>query len=140
MLTDGSADHLSSVRDLAREAGAVCVGTIIALQLANISSWGSELDCALSQARNCERAAARIKAPSIEAMALCLQASIAAIKTDKEGAALAAARAEDVVPGDPEILGHGPGPAFSRRCSVTSAPARCARTRSPHRMPEQVLS
>ena len=37
-------------------------------------------------------------------MALCLQASIAAIKTDKEGAALAAARAEDVVPGDPEIL------------------------------------
>ncbi len=47
MLSDGSADHLSSVRDLAHEAGAVCVGTVIALQLSNISSLGAELDSAL---------------------------------------------------------------------------------------------
>ena len=71
-------------------------------------------------------------------MALCLQASVAAIKTDKEaprwpqqGRGRSAPR-----PRDPQR--HlGPGPRTRVAAPVTSAPARCARTRSPHRMPSR---
>ncbi len=104
MLTDGSAGSLSAVQDLAQETGALCVGTVITLQLANISSLSADLDTALAQAHDCQRAAAQIKAPRIEAMALCLQSSIAGIRGDREQAEQAARRAEEVVPGDPEIL------------------------------------
>ena len=104
MLADGSADHLDSVRELTREAGSLCVGTVINLQLANIASLGPDLDGALALAVNCQRSAAQITAPRIEAMAICLQASVAAVQTDRERAEHAAQCAEDLLPGDTEIL------------------------------------
>jgi DNA-binding CsgD family transcriptional regulator len=104
MLTEQSADRLREVRELAREAGASCVGTRIDLQLANLWSLGTDLDQALAAARQCQRTASQIRAPRIEAMALCLLASIAAIRGEGEQVEEAAQRAESVLPDDPEIL------------------------------------
>jgi DNA-binding CsgD family transcriptional regulator len=104
MLQDGSARRLREVRQLADDAGATCVGTAIGLQLTSLSSLGGELGRAKDMALKCQRTAAQIKAPRIQAMAICLEASIAAIRVDQQQAELAAQRAEAVVPGDPEIL------------------------------------
>lgn len=104
MLAQGSEDALSEVRTLAEDAGASCVGTVIELQLANLWSLGADLDQALVTARQCERSAAQINAPRMQAMALCLQANIAAVRADRQQAEAAAQRAEALLPGDPEIL------------------------------------
>jgi DNA-binding CsgD family transcriptional regulator len=104
MLTQGSEDALCEVRTLASDAGATCVGTVIELQLANIWSLGADLDQALVTARQCERSAAQINAPRMQAMALCLQANIAAARADRQQAEALAQRAEALLPGDPEIL------------------------------------
>ncbi len=104
MLTSGSISKLAEVRDLAQEAGAICVGSVVDLQLANGWSLGTELDQATAAAQRCERASAQIKAPRIEAMAICLQANIAAIRGDVDGAERMARRAEARLPDDPEIL------------------------------------
>jgi DNA-binding CsgD family transcriptional regulator len=104
MLRDGSASQLREVRQLAADAGATCVGTVIGLQLGNLSSLGTDLDLATDLARSCQRSAAQIKAPRIQAMAACLEANIWAVRADREQMEAAAARAEAVLPGDPEIL------------------------------------
>jgi DNA-binding CsgD family transcriptional regulator len=104
MLTAGSTTRLSEVRDLAHQAGAICVGSVAELQLANLWSLGTDLDKAMAAAQRCERSAAQIKAPRIEAMAICLQANIAAIRGDAATAERTAQRAEHILPGDPEIL------------------------------------
>jgi DNA-binding CsgD family transcriptional regulator/tetratricopeptide (TPR) repeat protein len=106
MLTSGSTSKLAEVRDLAHDAGAICVGSIIDLQLANVWSLGTEpdLEKAMAAAQRCERASAQIKAPRIEAMAICLQANIAATRGDIEQAERLTGRAEARLPDDPEIL------------------------------------
>jgi DNA-binding CsgD family transcriptional regulator len=104
MLRDGSASHLSDVRQLAADAGATCVGTEIALQIANVSSLSSKLDESLDMALTCQKTAAQIKAPRIQAMATCLEANVAAIRADRRATEQAAERAEAILPGDPEIL------------------------------------
>jgi DNA-binding CsgD family transcriptional regulator len=104
MLTSGSTGKLAEVGELAHEAGAICVGSVVDLQLANVWSLGTELDKALAGAQRCERASAQIKAPRIEAMAICLQANIAAIRGDIEEAERTARRGEARMPDDPEIL------------------------------------
>jgi DNA-binding CsgD family transcriptional regulator len=58
----------------------------------------------MTAARHSEGSAAQIKAPRIEAMAICLQANIAAIRGDAAEAERTAQRAERILPGDPEIL------------------------------------
>ncbi len=104
MLRDGSASQLREVRQLAADAGATCVGTVITLQLANLASLGTELDQALDMAVRCQKTAAQIKAPRIQAMATILEANIAAVRGDRRGTERAAQRAESILPGDPEIL------------------------------------
>jgi predicted ATPase/DNA-binding CsgD family transcriptional regulator len=104
MLTDGSTSELSRVRQHAHQAGANCIAAVSELQLANLCSLGADLDEALALARQCERSAAQIKAVRIRAMAVCLQANIAGIRTAGEESDLLAQRAEALLPEDPEIL------------------------------------
>ncbi len=104
MLTAGSTARLAEVRDLAHDAGAICIGSVVDLQLANVWSLGTDLDQALATARRCERASAQIKAPRIEAMSICLQANIFATRGDVAETDRIARRAEALLPGDPEIL------------------------------------
>jgi DNA-binding CsgD family transcriptional regulator len=104
MLQDGSASGLTEVRDLADQAGAICLGPVIELQLANLWSLGTDLDQAMAAARQSQRAAAQIRAPRIEAMAACLQANILAIRAGRLESDAAAEYAEGILPGDPEIL------------------------------------
>lgn len=104
MLTDGSAGPLCEVRELAYDAGTSCIGTVIDLQLANLWSLGSDLDKALDAALRCQRSAAQIKAPRMEAMALCLQANIAGVRADCDQTEAVAQQAESILPGDSELL------------------------------------
>jgi DNA-binding CsgD family transcriptional regulator len=104
MLTSGSTSKLAAVREAAHEAGAVSDASVIDLQLANVWSLGTELDKAMAGAQRCERASAQIKSPRIEAMSICLQANISAIRGDTEEAERVARRAEATLPDDPEIL------------------------------------
>jgi DNA-binding CsgD family transcriptional regulator len=104
MLRAGSASELREVRQLAADAGATCVGTVIALQLGNLASLGTDLEEAMELARSCQKSAAQISAPRIQAMATCVEANIWAVRADRERMEEAAARAEAVLPGDPEIL------------------------------------
>jgi DNA-binding CsgD family transcriptional regulator len=104
MLTSGSASELSAVRDLAHQSGAISIASVVELQLANLWGLGTDLDQARTAARHGERSAAQIKAPRIQAMAIALQANIAAIRGDAQEAERTARRAESVLPGDPEIL------------------------------------
>ena len=104
MLSSGSTSKLAQVRDVAHDAGVVCVGSVVDLQLANVWSLGTDLDRAAVSAQRCERASAQIKAPRIEAMSICLQANIAAIRGNIEEADRIARLAEAKLPDDPEIL------------------------------------
>jgi DNA-binding CsgD family transcriptional regulator len=104
MLASGSISKLAEVRDMAHDAGAICVGSVVDLQLANVWSLGTELDRALTAAQRSERASAQIKAPRIEAMAICLQANIAATRGDVDETERIARRAEATLPDDPELL------------------------------------
>ena len=104
MLDNGSASRLSQVRELAHQAGVLSTATTVELQLANLWSLGTDLDRALAAARQCERAAAQLGVARIEAMAMCLQANVFAIRDDRQQAEQAIQRAEAVLPGDPEIL------------------------------------
>ena len=104
MLSNGSTAELEAVRELAHQAGAICIASATELQLANLLSLGPDLDQALSVARTCERSGARIRALRIRAMAICLQANVAAIRGDQEDLGRSVARAEDILPADPEIL------------------------------------
>ena len=104
MLSSGSTSKLAEVRDRAHEAGVICVTSVVDLQLANVWSLGTDLDKATASAQRCERASAQIKASRIEAMSICLQANIAAIRGDLEEADRIARLAEAKLPDDPEIL------------------------------------
>jgi DNA-binding CsgD family transcriptional regulator len=104
MLEDGSADRLQEVRQLTAEAGVSCLSTVIDLQLANLWSLGINLDQARAAALQCQRSAANIKAPRIEAIAVCLEANIAAIRADRQQTEALAQRAESILPGDPSLL------------------------------------
>jgi DNA-binding CsgD family transcriptional regulator len=104
MLEFGSLSQLSQALELAHQAGIRSAATLIELQLANIWSLGTDLDQALLAARQCQRSAAQISAARVEAMAFCLQANIAAVRADRQGADIAIRRAENLMPGDPEIM------------------------------------
>ncbi len=104
MLVDGSTDLLSEARELASQAGAISTATVIDLQLANTWSLGTDLDRALDAARRCEQGARQIAARRTEAIAVNVQALVAAIRADRTEMARAAERAEKVLPGDPEVL------------------------------------
>jgi DNA-binding CsgD family transcriptional regulator len=104
MLVDGSTGRLSEARELAAKAGAISTATMIDLQLANTWSLGTDLDRALQAARRCELGARQIAARRTEAIALDVQALVAAIRADRTEMTRAVARAEKVMPGDPEVL------------------------------------
>jgi DNA-binding CsgD family transcriptional regulator len=104
MLTDGATSALLETRELAQEAGVLSIATMIDLQLANLWSLGTDIDRALAAARQCERGATQIGAHRIEAMAICLQALVAAIQSDPHTAESEAERAEAIMPGDLEVL------------------------------------
>jgi DNA-binding CsgD family transcriptional regulator/tetratricopeptide (TPR) repeat protein len=104
MLTHGDTGRLLEARALARKSGAVSTTTIIDVQLANTWSLGSDLDRALTAARSCEQGARQMEARRTEAIAINIQALVAAIRGDRRSCAHFAERAEKVVPGDPEVL------------------------------------
>ncbi|HEX9031428.1 MAG TPA: AAA family ATPase, partial [Streptosporangiaceae bacterium] len=103
-LIDGSTSRLSEARVLAQRAGAVSTAIVIDLQLAITWSLGTDLDRALEAARQCELGARRFRAQHSEALAINLQAFIAAIRADRDEAEKTAERAERILPGDPEVL------------------------------------
>jgi DNA-binding CsgD family transcriptional regulator len=104
MLAEGATGRLSEARRLAEEAGLRSTALLIDLQLANLWSLGVELDKVLAVAANCERGATRLSAHRIEVMAICLQALVHGIRRDAHAAEQAARRAEEILPGDPEVL------------------------------------
>ena len=103
-LIDGGTARLREARKLANAAGAISTATMIDLQLANIWSLQPDLDRALAAARLCERGARQIAARRTEAIAINVQALIAAITGDRAEMTRTAERAERVVPDDPEVL------------------------------------
>jgi DNA-binding CsgD family transcriptional regulator len=109
MLAHGCDDQLRTVRPLAAEAGASCLVNVIDLQLANLESLGANLEPALAAARQCQRSATEIDSPVRQALAVCLQANIAAIRGDVRESKRLAELAEQIRPGDPEIhlMAHG---------------------------------
>jgi len=109
LLADGRTDSLREVRELAQQAGIISIATIIDLQLANVWSLGEDLDLALAAARLCERGAIQVSAHRIEAMALCLQGLVFAIRSDSDGMEQAADRAEAILPDAPEAMLHSRG-------------------------------
>jgi DNA-binding CsgD family transcriptional regulator len=104
MLAHGATDGLREVRERAHQAGVLSTATIIDLQLANLWSLGTDLDVALTAARQCERGATQMSAHRIEVMAISLQALVSAIRGDVRAAEATAERAEAIMPGDPEVL------------------------------------
>ena len=104
MLVDGSPGRLVEARTLANEAGAISVATVADLQLANIWSMGTDLEEAMSAARQSELSAHRINASKLEALAISTQAMISGILGDRAATEEAAERAEGIVPGEPEVL------------------------------------
>lgn len=109
LLADGSTGRLCEVRKLAQQAGIISIATVIDLQLANVWSLGPDLDLTLAAARQCERGATQVSAHRIEAMALCLQALVFAIRSDGRAAEQATERAEAILPTAPEVMLHSRG-------------------------------
>jgi DNA-binding CsgD family transcriptional regulator len=109
LLADRSTGRLREVRELAQQAGIISIATVIDLQLANVWSLGDDLDLTLAAARQCERGATQVSAHRIEAMALCLQALVFAIRSDGQAAEQATGRAELIMPSDPEVMLHSRG-------------------------------
>ncbi len=95
---------LHELGTIARQAGAIATATAIDLQLANIWCLGTDLERAMGAARRCEQGARLINAPRIEALALAAQALIHGIRGERKAAKVATGRAEDVLPGDAEVL------------------------------------
>jgi DNA-binding CsgD family transcriptional regulator len=104
MLDHGGTTELLQVRELAHQAGVISTATTIELQLANLWSLGTDLDLALTAARQSERSAAQLGIGRLEAMSLVIQANVHAIREERQDAERAIRRAENVVAGDPEIL------------------------------------
>ena len=103
MLADGDVSDLRQVRDIAHDAGLISTATVADLQLANFLSLGSDLDAAMAAARQAERGGTQISSHRIEAMAICLQGLVCAVRGDAPAAEAEAERAESILPGDTEI-------------------------------------
>jgi DNA-binding NarL/FixJ family response regulator len=104
MLRESKTDRLFEARDLAQQAGALSMTTVIDLQLAHALTHGTDLDQALTCALRCEQGARLRGARRLEAFALCAQAIIRGVQADRRAAERAAQRAELLLPGDPELL------------------------------------
>ena len=104
MLTEGDTRLLQEARVLAHESGAVSTATVIDIQLANTWSLGTDLERALAAASACEQGARQIAARRTEAIAINVQALVAAIRGDRRATSQLADRAEKIVPGDPEVM------------------------------------
>jgi len=109
MLGDLTTDRLHEVRETALAAGIISIATLVDLQLANLAGLGTDLDMALAEARRCERSATQINSHRTEAMAICLQALVHAIRTDLPATEQAIVRAEAILPGHAEVLMHSRG-------------------------------
>ncbi|MGN6681134.1 MAG: AAA family ATPase [Streptosporangiaceae bacterium] len=104
MLQDGATERLSEAWELANKAGAISTMTVIELQLANGWSMSEDLDRAIETARRCRPRASRSGARRIEASALSVLAFIHGVRGERRQAERAAEEAEQLLPGDPELL------------------------------------
>lgn len=127
MLADGATDRLREVREAAVEAGLISTVTMIDLQLANLLSLGQDLDAALAAARLSERGATQVSARRAEAMSICLQGLVFAIRTDIDATDQAIARAEAILPGAPEVLVQSRGQVAVLSALFRDDPARAAK-------------
>jgi DNA-binding CsgD family transcriptional regulator/tetratricopeptide (TPR) repeat protein len=104
MLKDGATERLSEAWELANKAGAISTMTVIELQLANGWSMSEDLERAIETARRCRQRASRSGARRIEASALSVLAFIHGVRGERRQAERAAEEAEQLLPGDPELL------------------------------------
>ncbi|HUC60226.1 MAG TPA: BREX system ATP-binding domain-containing protein [Streptosporangiaceae bacterium] len=103
MFEGGTGDQLAEASELAHAAGALSAATAIDLKLGLTWCLGGDLERAQATLRQCEQQAARIKARREQALAICAQAFASAIGADRAATELEAERAEQVLPGNPEI-------------------------------------
>jgi DNA-binding CsgD family transcriptional regulator len=89
---------------LAKKSGAISTIAAIELQRAWVWTLGTDLDRALTTARQCQETAARLRMRRVEAMAASAWASALGIRADRQTVERAAAQAEDLMPGDPQNL------------------------------------
>ncbi|HYK33228.1 MAG TPA: AAA family ATPase [Streptosporangiaceae bacterium] len=104
MLQDGGTSRLIEATKLAHQAGAISTAMLAELQLANVWSLKADLDQAMTSALACEQSARRINARKLEALSLSVQALICGIRSDRDGTEAAAERAEEIAPGEQEVL------------------------------------
>jgi DNA-binding CsgD family transcriptional regulator len=104
MLAHGGSSRLSEARRLALESGAISIATVLDLQLANAWSMGVDLDLPLAAARQCQQVAGRLKLSRVQAMAMNVQACLYSLRGERDLAEETADLAENIVPGDPEII------------------------------------
>ena len=97
-------DRLSEVLGLAEKSGAISTIAAIELQRAALWTLGTDLDRALTAARQSQETAASLRLRRVEAMAAIAWASALGIRADRQIVERAAAQAEDLMPGDPETL------------------------------------
>jgi hypothetical protein len=104
VLESGATSKLSEARDLAARAGAISTTALIDLQLATAWSVGPDLDRALTAARSCQQAASRVRERRVEALAWCVEATVAGLRRDPDETERAVGQAELTLPNDPEVL------------------------------------
>jgi DNA-binding CsgD family transcriptional regulator len=100
----GSGERLAEASQLAHAAGALSAAVAIDLKLGLLWSLGTDLERARAAIERCEQQAGQIKARREQALAICAQAFISAITPGRQATDLDADRAEQILPGNPEIL------------------------------------
>jgi DNA-binding CsgD family transcriptional regulator len=104
VLEAGTGERLAEASKLAHAAGAVSSAAVIDLKLGVLWSMGTDLDHAHEVVRRCEQQAAQIKYRRVQALAVSAQAFISAVRGDRAATESDAERAEQILPGNPEIL------------------------------------
>jgi DNA-binding CsgD family transcriptional regulator len=104
MLENGTGRYLQRGSELAHAAGAISAGALIDIKVALLAAVTGDLDRAHATARQCEADAARIRAGRARALSIAVQAFASAARGERAAAEAAARRAEEILPGNPEIL------------------------------------
>jgi DNA-binding CsgD family transcriptional regulator len=104
MLDQGSGRQLAAAGELAHASGSMSAAAAIDLKLGMLWTLGTDLERARPLISRCEQNARRIGAGRVEALAIAALALASAIDGDPAGAETLARRAENVMPGNPEIL------------------------------------
>ncbi len=100
----GAGERLVEASTRAHAAGALSAATAVDLKLGFLWSFGTDLERAQDVLQRCEQQASRIKARREQAFAVSAQALVSAITSGLPATEQHAERAEQILPGNPEIL------------------------------------